>query len=227
MLLSQLRKFETLVKQLVPSFTLRWKDESWSQRVIGTLTKPFNSTYMTGYVSTFYPTVYFGSQLKYESNPASSFVSLAHEYVHLVDTRSQPIWFRVSYLLPQAFAVPLLAIGVALSFLIGWWAVPCFLLANLCLLPWPSKWRVHWEERGYLMTLAVLYWMYGSIPPSAKVKVKLNFIGWSYYRMSWSEDRVALWFAEAERKILSGSLKVEPVYREVYEFLVSEQLAVV
>lgn len=225
MTLEQLRRFEALVKHLIPSFQLSWKDESWSQRALGALVRPFNSTYMTGYISTFYPTVYFASKEKYEKNPASSFIGLAHEYVHLEDTRSHPLWFRVSYLLPQLLVLPLFALGVLLAILVGWWSIPCFVLANLCLIPWPAKWRVQWEERGYLMTLATLYWMYGTIPAAARLRVKLNFVGWSYYRMSWSEDQVLDWFAAAEARIYSGELKTAPIYREVYQFLVSEGLA--
>lgn len=227
MRLDQLREFERVVLRLMPFFRLAWKDETWSQKVIGYLTRPFNPSYMTGYVSTFYPIVYFASKEGYEAKPLSSFISLSHEYVHLEDTRRHPVWFRVSYLFPQILAVPLFCLGVVLSFFVGWWSVPLFLLANLSLLPWPAKWRVHWEERGYLMTLAVLYWMYGSIPASSKVKVKMSFVGWSYYRMSWSEDQVTEWFARSEARILDGSLKSEPIYREVYQFLVSQGLAVV
>lgn len=220
----QLGKFEEFVRTRVPGFQLRWKEETWSQKVIGTLLQAFNPYYMVRYISTFYPVVYFPTKEGYESRPVASFMSLAHEYVHLRDTMKHPFWFRLSYLLPQVLILPLLVLGVVLSLYIGWWATPFFVLANVCVLPLPAPWRVNWERRGYAMTLAVNYWLTGTIPPANVLLVKLSFVGWGYYRMSWSEEQTNAWVQRTLAKIYSGQLELEPEYREVHDFMVTEGL---
>jgi hypothetical protein len=102
---SQLRRFEDVVRAEIPGFRIAFKNETWHQKVIGLLLRPFNPKYMEKYTTTLSPVVYFPSRDFYESNPASSFAILAHEYVHLVDTKRHPVWFRLSYLFPQLLAL--------------------------------------------------------------------------------------------------------------------------
>lgn len=102
--LQLLRSFEDTVRKQVPGFKLGYKDESPLQKAIGFLF-PFNPGYMTSFITTFYPTVYFPSKNSYENSPRSSLSVLAHEMVHLVDTIAHPIWFRLSYALPQILAL--------------------------------------------------------------------------------------------------------------------------
>jgi hypothetical protein len=107
-----LRAFEDTVRKQVPTFKLGYKDQSFVQKAIGFLF-PFNPSYMTSFITTFYPTVYFPSQAYYEGSPAESVLVLAHEFVHLMDTKAHPIWFRLSYALPQILAlVGFVAFGV-------------------------------------------------------------------------------------------------------------------
>lgn len=107
--LSTLHAFEDHVRTYVPKFRVAFKDESVVQRILGFFVYPFNQQFMTNYTTTFYPVVYFPSRAAYEGSPDNSFSVLAHEMVHLLDTIRYPFWFRVSYALPQLFAVALLA----------------------------------------------------------------------------------------------------------------------
>lgn len=102
--LEDLRAFEELVRKHYPELRIAFKDESAGQRALGFLLYPFNPYYMTQYTSTFAPVVYFPSRAAYESKPRASFTLLAHEFIHLLDTRDHPVWFRVSYLFPQCLA---------------------------------------------------------------------------------------------------------------------------
>ena len=120
-----LRNFEQQIAPMVPGFRVGFKDETVSQKIIGFFLYPFNPTYMTKFVSTFYPVVYFPSRDSYESAPRSSLTVLAHELVHLLDTKSHPIWFRLSYLFPQALSLLAFAVYVSLS---GWRAYPLAIL---------------------------------------------------------------------------------------------------
>lgn len=111
--LATLKAFENEVRKEIPGFEVRYKDTSWSQKLLGLLTFPFNPLYMTRYTTTVYPYVYFPTQADYESTAKSSFTVLAHEMVHLVDTKKKPLWMRLSYALPQvAGLLPLLIYGV-------------------------------------------------------------------------------------------------------------------
>jgi hypothetical protein len=102
--LSQLRRFEDVVRAEIPGFRIAFKNETWHQKALGLILRPFNPKYMESYTTTLSPVVYFPSREFYEGDPASSFAILAHEYVHLVDTKRHPVWFRLSYLLPQLLA---------------------------------------------------------------------------------------------------------------------------
>ena len=104
MTLDDLRAFEALVRVHYPALRIEFKEQSFTQKILGYLTFPFNNQYMTKYSSTFAPVVYFPSQEFYEGNPKSSFTVLAHELVHLLDTQKQPWWFRFSYMFPQILA---------------------------------------------------------------------------------------------------------------------------
>jgi len=106
--LRALRAFEVEVKHLCPDLQIRFKDQSFSQKVLAFLL-PLNPTFSTRNSTTVYPTVYFPSKSAYEAHPWSSFLMLAHEMVHLLDAKAKPVWSWVSYLLPQLLAVVPLA----------------------------------------------------------------------------------------------------------------------
>ena len=132
--LPTLRAFEEEVRKTVPPFKLGFKDESFFQRLIGFLF-PVNPDFMRRFATTFYPTVFFPSKAYYEGQPQNSFSILAHEMVHLVDTTRQPIWFRLSYALPQLAAVLPLIVYAALAREHAWVlgvALGSYLLGCLC-----------------------------------------------------------------------------------------------
>jgi hypothetical protein len=99
--LATLREFEDVVRKLVPGFRIAYKDETPFQKLLGFFARPFNNGYMSRYTTTFYPVVYFPSKTDYETNIRGSFVVLAHEFIHLLDSAKHPVWFRLSYSLPQ------------------------------------------------------------------------------------------------------------------------------
>ena len=129
--LQALHNFEDVIRERVPGFKVAFKDESPSQKVLGFLMQPFNPTYMTKFISTFSPVVYFPSREYYESNPKSSFIILAHELVHLLDTQKAPLWFRASYLFPQILALFAFAAYIGL---VSWHAYPLAILLGCLLL---------------------------------------------------------------------------------------------
>lgn len=220
---SDLQAFEENTKRVVPGFQVAWKSDSWSQRLLGKLLF-FNPTYMTGYVSTFYPIVYFPTRAGYEEDPARSFSVLAHERVHLLDTKRQPLWFRISYLLPQVLIAPFLISAIVTAFFSWKAALVSLGLVALAAIPWPSPGRTKLEKRGYAMTLAVYYWLTREIPPKLKQDIKSYFVGWPYYKMSWSPTDIDAWLATTEQAIKSGTLIDDLTYGDVLQFLVNRGL---
>ena len=107
--LRTLRAFENEVRKLCPELQIGFKDQSFSQKVLGFLL-PLNPTFRTKSSTTIYPTVYFPSKTQYETHPWSSFLVLAHEMMHLLDAKARPFWSWFSFLLPQLLAVIPLAV---------------------------------------------------------------------------------------------------------------------
>lgn len=222
--LQSLREFESDTRALVPGFELAWKNESLFHRVLGWLMWPFNPKYMTSYTTTMYPRVWFVSKADYEAKPLASFLILAHERVHLLDTQSQPFWFRLSYLLPQVLAVPLLVVGVVLAVTLGWWSIIAFIFALGALFPWPSRWRVRWEQRGYAMSMAVRFWTTGDLPFSTKEAIRKQFLGSAYFWMAGDAVAIDKWLMVTSNAIRTGTIQEDPVYGAVYRFLRSRNL---
>lgn len=220
---SDLQALEDDTREYVPGLQVVGKTDSLSQRLLGKVLF-FNHTYMTGYVSTFYPVVYFPTKTDYEGHSTRSFIALAHERVHLLDTKRQPLWFRVSYLLPQLLILPLLILSIAFAFVSLRASISILGLVVLAALPWPSSGRTKLEKRGYAMTLAVYYWLTKEIPPELKLEIKGYFVGWSYYKMSWNSADIDSWLVTTEQAIKSGTLIDDLVYGNVLQFMVNRGL---
>lgn len=140
--LATLKEFEGEVRKLVPDLRIAYKDQSNFQKLLGFFARPFNNGYMTRYISTFYPVVYFPSKDHYESNPRGSMTVLAHEMIHLLDTKDRPLWFRLKYALPQAVSPFVLVLysflahspwpgviaagGLLVSLILALWSVVAF-----------------------------------------------------------------------------------------------------
>lgn len=111
--LDTLHAFEAEVRSAIPTFDVRYKDQSFLQRVLGFLIYPWNREFMTRYTTTLGTTVYFPSKASYEGQPKSSLSILAHELVHMMDSSKAATWFKLSYALPQFAAIlPLVLYGV-------------------------------------------------------------------------------------------------------------------
>ena len=162
--LKTLKEFEVEIQKHVPDFSIKFKNQTASQKLIGFLTQSFNSKYMTSYATTSFPTVYFPTKVFYESQPDSSFKILAHEFIHMMDMKNHPTWWKLMYALPQALAIfPLIAfaalsgphswiVGILLgSYLLGcvagliskilfWIVTVTGVVASLILAVWLTHW---------------------------------------------------------------------------------------
>lgn len=209
-------ELESAIQQRIPGHNVRYKDENFISKLIGVLVWIFNRRYMTSYTTTRFPDVFFPSQSFVEENWLRAWKILSHEYVHLYDRLTQGVWFNVRFLSPQIFA--LLAIAAVMTIWTGPWGL-LGLTPLVLALPWPSPGRKNIELRGYMMSMAVNYWRYGSIREQTVEWIAGQFTGSAYYFM-WpfgGDIRAKLW--QAARDIESGKVLNDPVFREVHDIV--------
>ncbi len=183
---ARLTLLERQIKHTVNGFENRFKDESFWQKILGFLMF-WNRRYMTDFISTFFPFVYWPNRKSYTVDKRGSFKGLAHEWVHLLDDRDHRGWFGFSYISVQVWAI--VSVLALLSIWFGLWFL-FFLAGLLFLAPWPSPWRLKWEVRGYAMGLAIEYWTRGRISDSHIEGVIEHMTGSGYYFTWWSKRGV-------------------------------------
>lgn len=147
--------YENVVKLGQEKYGLQigFKDESRLMKVLGWLLF-FNPKFMTTYTTTIGDTVYFPSKSWLINKQETAAVVLAHELVHIADSREAgSVIFSYCYLTPQVFSL------LSLIALCGnvWW-----LLCLLFLAPLPAPMRTYFELRGYALTDAARYKLTGN-----------------------------------------------------------------
>lgn len=136
----------TASQKYFPDLQIKYKDQSWFMRLLGTLLF-FNKSFMTSYTTTIGSTVYYPTESFVKVRPVSAAVILLHELVHIKDAHkiSKPL-FGFLYLTPQVLTL----LCIPLFFLSWKIALPLMLL---CASPIPSYFRMYFEKRAYLTSL--------------------------------------------------------------------------
>lgn len=128
------------------NFVIKYKNESLFMKIIGLLLF-FNKDFMTKYITTIGNTIYFPNEQFIKENELNSISILAHEIVHLQQSKKYGNFlYSLLYLFPQCLFI--LALLAPIS---NW-----FLLFLVCLFPLPAPWRAKFEEEGYTMSLFVI-----------------------------------------------------------------------
>ena len=195
------------IKLHIPKFKLDFKNKSWKLRFIGLLLRPFNSKFMTEYITTLKWTVYFPNEEYLEKYPKTSELILLHEFVHLWDRKHQGALFSFLYLCPQILAViPMVALLIAGWFMPWWVNIGLGILTGVLLLPFPSPWRMRAELRGYTMNLAYAHWTWDSQLNCNDNFVVRQFTGWGYYKMWGDRKDMEKRFIEVRKNIMEDKL---------------------
>ena len=74
------------------------------------------------------------------------------------------------------------------------------------------------------MSMAVFYWVNGEVHDGLKKPIRDNFLGMSYFKMSWSPKDIDQWITKTVSDIESGALGKDPIYGAVYQFLLDQGL---
>ena len=149
-LTKRLDAFVSELQKKTPDLKIAFKDESWLMKLIGKVAF-FNPKFMTSFITTLGSTVYVPSREWLAKQPDSSMLQImAHEYMHMRDNQKWNFLFHLAYLFP----ITLLPVIAALLFVLPWWA--CLMLAAVCVAPLPAPGRMHFELRGYTMSMFVI-----------------------------------------------------------------------
>ncbi len=137
----------------------RAKSEWWVWRLISKINPDFNKDIVTTLGSTIWFPDSDNNEWLQQTSSLSLVEVLCHEFVHVCDSREHKLKYYLSYATPQIFSI------LGLASIAGFWNAWLFLfsLFFLCLLKLPSP-RLHWEARGYAMSVGVHYWQTGILP---------------------------------------------------------------
>ena len=148
-------RFENFTKELqksTPQLQIKFKNESFLMKLLGWVLYLINPKFSTTYTTTIGSTIYFPNREFIDKFPHQSLTILAHEYLHIQDTkRLGKFVFSCLYLFPLIL-LPLIPL-VWLFF--NWLYATIFLV--VCSLPWPAWGRKYLELRAYQMSLFMLY----------------------------------------------------------------------
>ena len=187
---------ENHIEKNIPGFEVLEKKQSLWMFLLSKILF-FVPGFMTRFTTTFYPKVYVPSRDKWDTDPSRAIITLAHEYVHLRDRKRLGLFFNFLYMTPQILAV------FALLYPYNNW----FLLFLICLLPLPSFGRAWAEYRGYRMSMAVFYWIYG-IQYNIE-HIVYQFTSSNYYWMFPFRSYIRNKFAKQYEKIRQDTLSSE------------------
>lgn len=230
MYLPSLDQAVRVVRDHIPGFEIRYKDESWSSKVIAVIVWIFNRRYLTDYTTTRYPRVYFPSRAWVKENPRVATKVLLHEFVHLWDRQQKRVWHVFGYGLPQILFLFLLPIFIVALCIPGpalkWWVTGIAGgLALLSLAPWPAWFRRRAELRGYAMNIAINVWRYGSLASGTVQWIVEHFTGWEYFRMWPFPKRIRRDLRKIESDLVhGGALTPEAIEGDDDPYVIVRQL---
>ena len=212
---------EKIIKERVPGFKIKFKDESTLMKVVGKVLF-FNKSFMTSYTTTIGKTVYFPSRVKFEKNPGAYFYTLAHEYVHVMDYVAHPVRFTLGYAFPQFLAA--FSLLSLLAFINPYFLLFLFALAFAA--PIPAPYRTWAELRGYGMSLLVRSWDGWASEEVANMVNRYAdaFTTSAYYFMcpfrTYVLNKLLDWLLSGETHLSD----VNPAFMDVYALIKHEDL---
>jgi len=213
-----MNQFVSDMQQLAPGMKIVIKHESRLMRFLNVILF-FTPDFMTRYCTTVGSTIYV-PEAWLEQHPYRLLPVLAHETQHIWDHRRYHVAYLLGYFVPQLLALGSLLAVLAVWFSNYWlWALTCLVF----LAPLPAPGRMLIERRGYLMSLAVEYWM-GAADPMKNGWPVSAFVTAGYYFMWPFKKSLDRWFREELKKIQDGH-RPTPVFEEVHSFLLGKNLA--
>ncbi len=212
-------RFLLLARVHMP-FKIKCKDDSKLMRFLGFFVKLFNPRF-NKYTTILGNTIYLPKPL-YDNPHENQIPLFAHEIVHYRHRkRLTTALYRFLFLFPQVFA-PICLLSLLAIWFSNWWLLS--LLGLGLLSPIPAPGRVYIEKHGYLMSLAIAYWRYGSdFAAYLLPRIVKQFTGNAYYYMgAGSQHDITLWFWIRLTRIQNENYP-DDFFKAVHDFLKEEQ----
>lgn len=203
------------IRVFIPKIAFEHKPDSKWMKFLNVFVKIWCPTFMTDFVSVSGYTIYWPQKL--EDLGPSNLSTMAHEAVHLQHRQQFGTLFNVGYLFPQCigFLFPFGLLGLAWSPLYWLFATAIFLI------PFPAPFRAYTEFKAYEMSMAMYYWVHGTVPAS---RVE-NFITSNYYFMWPFKSFMDAQFSKSADRIRSNKYLIgQPMYQAIYKYLADTEL---
>lgn len=212
-------RFVASIQSVTPGFKVVKKEDSRLMKFLAIILF-FNKDFMSRYTTTVGSTIYMPQA--HLDVGTRSLPTLAHEAQHVWDNNRWygHIFYAVGYVAPQVFAIGAFLSLLAIWFS-NWWLLA--LLSLIFLAPIPAPGRMVIERRGYLMTMACVWWMGGNARVEEDGWLVDNFANSAYYWMWPFRKSLVRWFDSELEQIKNGNYPT-PVFKAVHEFLASENL---
>lgn len=207
------------VTKYFPQVKIGYKDQSTLTKLLGILLF-FTPAFMVSETTTIGNTIYYPNVNYVNVHPATSFIILMHELIHVQDAQkiTKP-FFSLLYLLPQLLFLPILLLLLLISWKI---AIP---IALLFLLPLPAYFRMKFEKRAYM---ASLYTM-NKLNIKSNYNININdqknlfvqqFKNATYY-FAWPFNEISGEFDMATQKILNGERPYDDPVFDILDEIIS------
>lgn len=186
-----------VVHKFFPDVVITFKDQSLFMKILGKILF-FNKSFMTNYITTIGETIYYPTASYVNGHPASAFIVLLHELVHVKDEKaiSKPI-FDGLYLLPQILAL----LAIPLFFVIGFWSLLFLLFA----MPLPAYFRMNYEKRAYIASLYVMK----KLNDKCQYNIDLNDKKQYFLQQFKSSSYYFMWpFSNLDAQFTAGLVKI-------------------
>ena len=150
-----------MIKETCPELSIERKKDSFLCKAVAVLIYFFNQNFMEAGTFAFNKKVYVTEDIEKmlgsEAGRKAYCATLTHEFTHMLDQKEDSqIGFSLAYLFPQNLAIlSLFAFGAFL-----WTPALCFLVFLVALAPWPAKYRLEYEIRGYAVGYALFEKMF-------------------------------------------------------------------
>lgn len=212
------QRFLNFMRPVVGEVKLVKKSDSRLMRFLGKLMF-FNKKFMTRFYTTLGSTIYVPDDF-WDDNDAHTVSVFAHECKHIHDKSRLSFIYELIYTCPQILALLSLLALLAIWFS-NWWLVA--LVSLVFAAPIPSPGRMYIERRGYLMSLACSYWLWGNSNDYPHEWVLKQFTSGNYYWMWPFTGELGGWFRREMANIKQGILP-DAVFKRVHEFWEQEGL---
>lgn len=207
---------QEVTRKHAPDAVIRNKSESWLNKAIAFVVKPFNPNFLDGYITTLGTTIWISDSFMPELDNLNGLEVITHETQHIIDYNANRFLFVLSYGFPQILALlSILALG-------AFWS-PWMALWLLCLgfaAPFPSPGRYKAELAGYRTSVLFRRKVYKQTDEQIQdlydqVEEQLSK---KWYYFTWPFP------AQIRADLQDESFMKEPRYQEITKFLVDHKL---